>query len=305
MYSENPVKDILLFLKAAASNQIARYFPSSYVRLTHQTGRGKKEESAKASAHYFFNCFNDYFYQLGIDKENYHSFLNNKKILEYGPGDTLGVALLMYAFGASSIRCVDRFPLSTDSKKSSEIYIELINLLQKKPLERAKSAFVEKGNPTSGLNPELITYSVQNNGLSGEVKEYDLIISRAVLEHVNDLEETILDIDQALKIGGTTVHQVDLKSHGLDRYRDFDFLCWPQYLYKLMYSHKGFPNRWRVDKYLQLIKNTELRLIRITPTGKLNPENINAIRENLASQFRKIPTENLSWVGFWITLEKV
>ena len=304
MYSENYIKDIVLFLKALASNQIARFSPSSYVRLTHQTGRGNEKESAIESAHYFFDCVNDYLSKLGIDKEDCQDFLKDKKILEYGPGDTLGVALLMYAYGAESVECIDRFPLSTDSKKSSEIYLELINRLEKKYLERASSAFIEKGNPSSGFKPELISYSVQSNGLSGAVQEYDLILSRAVLEHVNNLEGTILDIEQALKKGGISIHQVDLKSHGLDRYRDFDFLSWPQYLYKLMYSHKGFPNRWRVNKYLQLVEKSELKLVSITATGKLETKCINAIKDKLTSQFRSISTEELSWLGFWIILKK-
>ncbi|MCB1902915.1 MAG: hypothetical protein KDI18_02175, partial [Gammaproteobacteria bacterium] len=94
------------------------------------------------------------------------------------------------------------------------------------------------------------------------------------------------------------------KSHGLDRYRDFDFLSWPQYLYKLMYSHKGFPNRWRVNKYLQLVEKSELKLVSITATGKLETKCINAIKDKLTSQFRSISTEELSWLGFWIILKK-
>lgn len=36
----------------------------------------------------------------------------------------------------------------------------------------------------------------------------------------------MLDIQRSMKAGGLSVHQVDLKSHGLDRYAAFDFLTW-------------------------------------------------------------------------------
>ena len=305
MYSEKPTTDLLLFIKAIISNQIARFTPSIYVKLTQQTGRGREMESHEETADYFFRCFSDYFQQIGVDKTEYYSFLKNKTILEYGPGDTLGVALLLYAYGAKSIHCIDRFPLSGDSEKSSEIYSALLSLLDKKAFKRASNAFIETGNPRSGFKPELISYSIKNNGISGDIKKYDLILSRAVLEHVNDLENTILDIRNALKPGGNSIHKVDLKSHGLDRYHDFDFLSWPVFMYNLMYSHKGFPNRWRVNKYLEIIQESGLQLKSITPTGKLDNKDIDRIKMKLSKPFKNIPTEKLSWLGFWIVVERI
>ena len=120
------------------------------------------------------------------------------------------------------------------------------------------------------------------NGLSGAIDEYDLVISRAVLEHVNDLEKIMLDIKCSMKNKGVSIHQVDLKSHGLDRYIEFDFLTWPRSLYKLMYSHKGFPNRVRVDTYKENAKNMGLNVKRITSIGKIDKKTIDFLEEILA-----------------------
>jgi len=304
MYSEKPAKDFLLFIKAVMSNQIARFSPSIYVKLTLQTGRGREMETPDETADYFFRCFSEYFQQIGVKKTEYHSFLKNKTILEYGPGDTLGVALLLYAYGAKSIHCIDRFPLSADSVKSADIYNALLRSLDGNTLKRASNAFIEAGNTRSGFKPELISYSVKNNGLSGDVNKYDLVISRAVLEHVNDLKSTILDIRNSLKSGGNSIHKVDLKSHGLDRCRDFDFLSWPVFMYNCMYSHKGFPNRWRVNKYLETIQKSGLLLKSITPTGKLDDKDIEHIKMKLSKPFKNLPTEKLSWLGFWMVVER-
>ncbi len=304
MYSENPGRDALLIARAVTSNVLAKYLPSHYVRLTGQTGRGSDPESPEETARYFLKCFHDYFSQIDVNETDYRSFLTEKSILEYGPGDTLGVALLMYAFGAKKIKCVDRFPLSGNSTQTLEIYKALLNLLDYDTRTRANGAFLKEGVPESGFRPDLISYSVTENGLSGDQEKYDLVISRAVLEHVNNLDGSIRDIRDSLKPGGISIHLVDLKSHGLDRYLDFDFLTWPDSLYNLMYSHKGFPNRWRVCNYLELLKKHGLELRHLTATGKLEQDKLDAIKSKLAKQFRDIPSEELSWKGFWMVIDR-
>lgn len=303
MYSENPIHDVVRVVKAFLSNQLARFAPSVYVKVTHQTGRGEEGGSAKEVADYFAMCVKEYFEKLDIAPAEYATYLKGKKILEYGPGDVLGVALLLYAHGAAAVHCVDRFPLSRISKKSLGIYWEILNALDADKKARALGAFKEPGKPESGFNSDAIVYTVTPDGLSGKKRHYDLIISRAVLEHVNDLEKTIQDIGDALNVNGVSIHQVDLKSHGLDRYKPYDFLTWPEILFKLMYSHKGFPNRWRVDKYRELAGKSGLRIRCLIPTGKLEMHEIALIQPKLARQFRNVPGDELSWLGFWMLLE--
>ncbi len=303
MYSENPVNDVRLLVKAFLSNQLARFAPSTYVKLTRQTGRGKDEGGTSEVADYFLNCVKEYFEKLDVAPAEYESYLQGKKILEYGPGDILGVALLLYAHGAAVVHCVDRFPLSRVSEKSLEVYWQILNSLDEKKRARAFGAFKEFGKPESGFNPNAIAYAVTPDGLSNKKRYYDLIISRAVLEHVNDLEKTIQDVSDALTTTGLSIHQVDLKSHGLDRYKPFDFLTWPDTLFQLMYSHKGFPNRWRVDKYKELVGKSGLRVRYLVPTGKLEINEITAIQPKLAQRFRGISGDELSWLGFWVLVE--
>ena len=305
MYTESLGKDALLFAKAFLSNQLAKFAPKLYIKLTHQTGRGEGEEDALQVANYFIKCFCDYRDQIGLNEEGFKECLAGKVVLEYGPGDILGVALLIYAHGAERVCCVDRFPLSKLSSKNIDVYMHLLNSLAKGERERAENAFKEKGNPGSGFNANAIAYNITKDGLSGENGVYDLIISRAVLEHVNDIEETMLDIKRSMKSGGVSIHQVDLRSHGLDRYTDFDFLTWPETIYKLMYSHKGFPNRWRVDKYKEFAERSNLHVKHLSPTGRLEQNKIDIIYPKLAKPFSRTAPEDLSWTGFWMILEQL
>lgn len=302
VYTKNPAKDVLLFAKAVASNLVARWTPGFYVKLTRQTGRGRDGEKPEEIARYFRSCVNDYRDQLGLSDSEFDLYLRGKVVLEYGPGDILGVALLLIARGAERVHCVDRFPLSSTSDKNLAVYRLLIDSLEGEQRRRALAAFSEAGRPESGFASQRIDYLVSPNGLSGATNAYDLVISRAVLEHVNNLDDTMLDIAKSMKPTGMAVHQVDLKSHGLDRYVEFDFLTWPSVLYRLMYSHKGFPNRWRVDRYRTLAVNAGLKITRLTPTDKVEPGRLSSIQPYMAPEFRNTPIEELCWAGFWIQM---
>ncbi|HVR02768.1 MAG TPA: methyltransferase domain-containing protein [Polyangia bacterium] len=290
-----------LFLRAALTNQVAR-FPF-YLKLGDRSGRGAKAMRPKEAAAYFRGCARDLFVELGVDEGDAATFLRGKTVLEYGPGDTLGVALLLYAEGAASVHCVDRFPVHKLSERSIEVYGALLDGLRGAQRARAAGAFNEVGNPRSGLRPEVISYQVNPDGLSGRRAAYDLIISRSVLALVNHLDKTIEDIARALKPGGVSVHKVDLGSHGLDRDRPLDFLTWPDRLYDLMYSRKGRPNRWRVDTYQELARRAGLVIKKLVPTAELPHAQIEALLPALPSSFRAVPPELLSWLGFWIVLE--
>lgn len=303
MYSESLTHDVVLFCKAVCSNQLARFAPGLYVRLTGETGRGDEAGDDDAVAGYFVRCFDDYFDALGVEAGARGDFLAGKSVLEYGPGDLLGVALLFYAHGAARVQCVDRFPLTRSSPRNLRIYRLLLDRLPAAARARAERAFVVPGDPASGFDPAAIAYTVTPDGLAGQPRAFDLVISRAVLEHVNDLPRTIADIAAALAPGGVSVHEVDLRSHGLDRYRVYDFLTWPDALYRVMYGRKGFPNRWRVDKYRELFARCGLRVRALRPTGTLTEEEIAPIATRLPAPLRGVSRQELAWLGFWAVLE--
>lgn len=303
MYTENIFKDFVLFVKAVSSNLIAKYFPGLYVRLTKQTGRGGDEDPQQIAS-YFIKCFEEYQEQIGIEEKTVDNYLKDKIVLEYGPGDILAVAMLFIAHGAKKVYCVDRFPLSKGSSRNMDVYKILLSSLDGECRSRADSIFRENGNPDSGIDSELIEYFVAKNGVFEGLKGMcDIVISRSVLEHVNDLCGTLKDISSNLKKDGVSVHKVDLKSHGLDRYREFDFLTWPGVLYGMMYGSKGFPNRWRVDKYIDCCKSAGLGIRKIAPTGFVNKQDLEAIHSRLHKPFKNLSRKELSWLGFWITLE--
>lgn len=203
---------------AIASNLVARALPGVYVRLPRQTGRGAGEESAQEAANYFRRCVSDYFDVLGTRTSYSAALVRGRRILEYGPGNVPGVALLLIAHGAASVVCVDRFPMVSPSRENLAILWCLLESLEGEQRARAAECFRVRGDPASGFIEERVRYQVAAGGLSGLEQAVDLVLSRAVLEHVSDLNATFADMYCALIPGGICLHQVDLKSHGLHRY---------------------------------------------------------------------------------------
>lgn len=291
-------------LRATITNQLAHFAPSLYVKITGQTGRGGGEDPTGEIVSYFQKCFDEYFAFLKVPPEEITKFLAGKQILEYGPGDVPGVALLMVAHGAERVICVDRFPLVTYSDKNIQVLRQLINSLTGEARDRAAACFQIYDEPSSKFKDNYIQYLICPNGLSGLISQIDLVISRAVLEHVNDLDATFDDMFHALRAGGVAVHLVDLKSHGLHRNNPLDFLNWPKWLWAIMYSYKGVPNRLRVNYYRQALAKRHISILRLEPTILANANDILEIRPHLAKPFCNISDEDLSWLGFWLVFTK-
>ncbi|GAK51417.1 methyltransferase type 12 [Candidatus Moduliflexus flocculans] len=304
MYAPNPLHDIKVFFKAVLTNQFAFWSPKAYIRFTKETGRKSEEESVEHVGRYFLQCFADYFAELDIAPDDIQNFLKGKHLLEYGPGDILGMPLLMYAYGAEKIDCVDRFPLQKMSEFNLRVYTFLLDSLTADLQALARQALQNPYDLREGFRPECITYSINKKGLSGAFDSYDLIFSRAVLEHVNSLDETFLDMKHALKMGGIAIHRVDLSSHGLDRYTELDFLTWPDLLYHIMYSCKGVPNRHRITAYKDAIRRHDFRCKKLVPIRMVALDSVKKISAYLPERFRGVPDEELTCTDFWMIFTK-
>jgi SAM-dependent methyltransferase len=283
MYQNNYIHDTLRVMRAVIGNLLALSSPHLYIKLTGQTGRGAQRESAQQIAEYFRLCFDEYFKILGVRTDKIEHYLAGKRVLEYGPGDTPGVGLLMLAHGAESVTCVDRFPMYTNLPRTVEVMELIMSGLDGNSRWRAENAFVRRGDPGSGFVRERLRYKIRPSGLSGLHGSVDLIISRSVLEHVNDLQATFVDMKSALRDDGIAIHKVDLRSHGLHRQNPLDFLTWSPSMWRLMHCNKGYVNRWRLNTYRDIAAEKGFNVLLIQPTAIAERQDVEAIRPALAS----------------------
>lgn len=285
--------------RAIATNQVARTFPRFYMQLAGQTGRGGGPADADEVADYFLACLDDLAARVGCDRASFADFVAGKDVLEYGPGSIPGMAMLLLACGARRVTCVDRFPLLDAVDDQRPVFTALA-----RRLGGARGAALEalaRDIGTAGI-PGRLDVVLHPSGLSGLAAACDLVVSRAVLEEVNDLPATFADMARALRAGGLAVHQVDLRGYGLEREHALDFLVPTGALWRLMYSHKCVPNRVRVGEYRRLARASGLREVSFEPGIVLSTGEVEAIRPRLAPEFRDLPADELACLTFWLCL---
>jgi SAM-dependent methyltransferase len=300
MYGRRPTADAVRYWKAMATNGLAAIAPSFYVRLTGETGRGRAPQSPAEVAAYFRRCFDEQNAELGVSPAEAAAYWSGKEVLEYGPGDCPGLAVLMLAHGAARVSCVDRFPLARLKPESVAALRALLDALSPEARARATEAFARPGDPESGFDQRRLAYLVKADGLSDLRSAVDVVVSRAVLEHVNDLPSTYVDAARALRPGGRALHLVDLKSHGLHRENPLDFLTWPESKWRRMYAGKGVPNRHRVNCHREAAAAAGFVDVRLRVTEEADQAAVSAVRPFLDAPFKTLPENDLRVLAFWI-----
>ena len=274
----------IAIIRATITNMMALVMPKLYIKLiVDKTGRGTEEDNYDELEKYCLQVFSDYQKMFADAYGNLIEHIKDKTIIEYGPGDFLGVALLFLCNGARKVYCIDRFPLRNDKK--------YINLYKR----------IIQNNSGGELNDvgwdetvdQRIKYISASNGLFLLEEKADIIISRAVLEHCNDLEKTFKNFYQNLKPNGIMVHEVDLTSHGMHLKKPLDFLSYLPITWSFMTCYKGYPNRWRKNKYKQLLKQYGFQLLHEMSRYEYSKEEVSEERALLAKVFRDLPEEDL------------
>lgn len=243
---------------------------------------------------------------------------------EIGPGDNCGVGLLLLEGGCQSVDLVDRFYAHRDPLRQATIYRELARhhpgvarILEGAHLE--DEATFPGIHRHYGEAASAETYFHAGQG-------YDVILSRAVLEHVQDPLLALQCMIAALNPGGLLLHKVDLRDHGMfsDHHGELKWLEVPGLVHRWMSQASGRPNRVLLHQYRSVLASlpleVEMLVTRLAGVGDINPhvpyESISgdlqessqafvaSRRCHLASEFRKVSLADLSVAGFFLVGRK-
>jgi len=251
------------------------------------------------------------------------------RILELGPGDNLGVGLKFLAAGADSVVSLDRFYSKRDKKHEEKIYNEILNRLDESGREKlgAVLSFVE-GPRFNSKKLEYIYGAPLEQFVETFIeskKNFDLIVSCAVIEEIFEPATTFQAMDDLLAPNGVLVHKIDLGDYGMFREQGMHpltFLTIPQWLYKRMASDSALPNRKRLNYYAAEMRSLgyETRVfvtskisiggieppIEYSPTVPANDESalIDEVRHKLAVEFRQLSPDDLLIDGIWLVAKK-
>jgi SAM-dependent methyltransferase len=250
--------------------------------------------------------------------------LAGKNILEIGPGDTLGVAMLLLAKGAASVTCMDRFKPKIDPEKNRFVCEGLIRNLTSQERSRIDGLldfFIRNESSPDGRLTVKYGMPIEKMADSGNDKGFDLIVSRAVLEHVYDLPVAWREMVRGLNTEGRMLHKVDFKSHKFfNKIHPLYFLTMNDWFWGVISSPDPTLNRKRSDTYRMLLSETFhqylIYLTSVLENQELSPhpielkigehyrmEDLNAVeavRPLLAKPFREISDVDLLVSGIFI-----
>ncbi len=179
--------------------------------------------------------------------------LFDAEVLEIGPGDNLGVALCLIAWGARSVVCLDRFDCLSQAHHDGAIYRALLDAFQPEERRRAESSCPWSRDPTRPIAGAITyvpgcTLEEAERALGGRL--FDCALSNATLEHVRDVAGGVEAMAARLKGDAWMFHEVDFRCHGrFERISPLHFLTVPDRLWWLMGSRLGVPNRLRINTY--------------------------------------------------------
>ena len=298
---------------------MARLRPSHAALL----GATHRDKPLAESISYVERVVGEYERYGGLSSE----VLAGGSVLELGPGDNLGVALLLLAKGAARVVCLDRFVTWRDPDQQREINTALIERLPEVQRDGVGDVLDERGaiRPDQGRLEliEGVPIEEANGALPRE--GFDVIISRAVLAHVDDLGAAYDVMDRLLTPGGRMAHKVDLSDIGLftrGGQHPLTFLTVSDPVWNRMRRHVGHSNRRLVDfhvgKLAELGYSVEVKVTRLIGGEEFEAVPMDAIgsrlaqarplieemRPKLLDRYRELSDEALAIASVFISAQK-
>lgn len=189
-------------------------------------------------------CYSVYLRHLVV-ADQHDLAIDPRTVVELGPGDSIGIGLMALLTGAEQYYAVDQVRHAS-SATNLLVFDELAKLLSAQAPIPSGGEFAEilpgldaYSFPSKILNENRLAQALApdrlnriRNALAGNLttgpirylapmgrmheipgNSVDLIVSQAVLEHVDQLEETYTECFRCLRTGGFMSHQIDLRCH--------------------------------------------------------------------------------------------
>ena len=258
---------------------------------------------------------------------------NPKIVAELGPGDSLGIGLAALVSGSERYFAFDVVEFA-NLEVNLEVFDELVTLFSEKSpipgddefprvkprldsyefpahilgdarlqssleqsrLERIKSSVVDPQSSDS-----MIQYKVP--WFNSDVLEpecVDLIFSQAVLEHVDELEETYKAMFKWLKPDGYMSHVIDFKCHGMSNEWNGHWACSDLVWNWIRGRRPYLLNRAPHSEHIEILERLGFTII--SDERSLTESNLS--RDRLAPRFRNLTDEDIVTSGAFVQCRK-
>lgn len=256
-------------------------------------------------------------------------------VAELGPGGSIGVGLAALLSGASRYYGLDIVP-HVDTESNLRVFDELADLflqraalpgddefpqcgprlpsyefprsiltesildasLQPERLERIRQSIVGSHGPGNDVS---ITYVAPWTHESvAEWGSVDFVLSQAVLEHVDDVEDTYNSLYRWLSPDGVMSHVIDFKCHGTTRDWNGHWTV-SDAMWRFVRANRSYLiNRLPHSAHIAAITKAKFRVL----VDKRVERDSNVTRRCLATRFRSMPDEDVVTSGALVQAQK-
>ena len=245
-------------------------------------------------------------YYIGFLPTKELGYLNDKVLLEIGPGQDFGLQLLLLGLGAKKVILVDKF-----LGEWLENYHPLVykRLLVKAEIEfpgvdfsHLKEVIHLGSHQIEGL--ELHHVGLENASLIAS-NSVDITFSNACFEHLLRSEKAIKKLARISKVGGLGFHQIDFRDHR-DYDRPLEFLTFSKFGFEIILrlSNCCFGNRLRYTDFKYLFNKYGFSF---TFNADIFADEvyIDEVLERSISKFRKMSKEEIAILSGQFSLTKI
>lgn len=262
-------------------------------------------ENIQHDAKYAFDIAQNYISYMHEQKID----LRNKNILEIGPGTHFGTIFLLKCMGAAHIAVVDRFLVNYNPSYHSDIYKNLAFQIAEKVSCVDTSIFNECIKQEEHIGSGFSQYHCGLENMH-EIHDnnFDIVLSNAVLEHLEDPMKAFNELYRVTAPGGVGFHQVDFRCHK-DFSRPLDFLLMDDAERKQFIENAQFScgNGWRLSEYKKMLVDCGFKIISATPNMLAEDIYFDEFIKKLnagTSRYRNFSQEDLRALGVLIVTQK-
>ena len=186
--------------------------------------------------------------------------IEDKTVVEIGPGDNAGVLLRFLAAGARRAWAADKYYSKHDIEHERRIYQTLRAGLSAAERERFDTAVLLE--PKLQFQPDRLQYFYGKEAREIDqvipAGSVDLVISRVALQEVGEIDGAFQAMDRVLRAGGRMIHKIDLRDDGMFSSCGFhprEFLTISERVYHWMADETNRPNRRMLNYYRQKMRS--------------------------------------------------
>jgi SAM-dependent methyltransferase len=230
--------------------------------------------------------------------------LAGRSVLEVGPGQDLGLPLILIGLGASCT-VVDRYPVQWDPEFHPRYYCELLVAVQAEMPEVDGGAIETVLRHREHAGDRL---RVQRGGLEeiDDVPEgsIDVTYSNAALEHVVDVERAVVALARITRRGGVGFHQTDFRDHRTFD-RPLEFLTYEEDEFRAVLEERAWScgNRVRPSEFLAAFDRAGF-IARLEPNLMAEAAYLRDVLSRSIARFRAMDPVDVGVLGGRFILER-